>query len=275
MKPMLRWFLILNLLLSGCIQLPSVTQRTDSAERMAQQAGWIAKNIEAELFTLRTYRPVDLSETDTLTIYLEGDGFAWATPSTPSFNPTPINPVALKLALRDDMPAVYLARPCQYVSQGATKNCIPHYWTGGRFAPEVISATNQVLDELKGQYHATYLRLVGYSGGGAVAALVAARRSDVIRLITIAGNLDHRAWTGEKHLTPLSGSLNPADDWQALSRISQTHFVGGKDENIGISIVNAYKSRFKKGRPPDVIVIQQFDHQCCWEEVWPELIKDL
>jgi hypothetical protein len=59
----------------------------------------------------------------------------------------------------------------------------------------VISASNQAVDALKQRYGAQEIVLVGYSGGGAVAALVAARRTDVVRLVTVAGNLDHLAWT--------------------------------------------------------------------------------
>ncbi|GAB2181920.1 hypothetical protein DLREEDagrD3_21430 [Denitratisoma sp. agr-D3] len=51
------------------------------------------------------------------------------------------------------------------------------------------------------QLGARRLTLVGYSGGAA--ALLAARCSDVVRLVTIAGNLDHRAWTRYHHITTL------------------------------------------------------------------------
>jgi hypothetical protein len=44
-----------------------------------------------------------------------------------------------------------------------------------------------------------------------VASLVAARRHDVVRLVTVAGNLDHLAWTTLHGVSPLTGSLNPAD----------------------------------------------------------------
>jgi hypothetical protein len=51
-----------------------------------------------------------------------------------------------------------------------------------------------------------------------VAALVAARRTDVDRLVTVAGNLDPTAWAVYQHIQPLTGSLNPADEVDALSR---------------------------------------------------------
>jgi len=269
---MLRWITVFSIgLLAACTHFPSAPERTAQASQLAQQLGWRPRNIETDFFTLRTYQPAAPSKTGSLTVYLEGDGFAWVTPSKPSSNPTPVDPIGLKLAMRDSGAAVYLARPCQYVETPQRKNCIPRYWTSGRFAEEVVAATNQAIDTLVQNYGAGELILVGHSGGGAVAALVAARRDDVHRLITIAGNLDHRAWSREHRLTPLAESLNPADSWQALTHMPQTHYVGGRDDNIGISVVRSYQSRFKNGTEPEVVIVPGFDHHCCWETAWPRL----
>ena len=86
------------------------------------------------------------------------------------------------------------------------------YWTTHRFAPEVIRASDLALDRLKTLFGAQRLVLVGYSGGAAVALLVAARRHDMGQIITVAGNLDHQAWTHYHHVQALSGSLNPVDN---------------------------------------------------------------
>lgn len=94
--------------------------------------------------------------------------------------------MGLKLAALDASPnVVYLARPCQYVWSPL---CSDIYWTDRRFAVEVVEAMSAAIDRLilPGQK----LHLVGYSGSGAVAVLVAARRPDVVSLRTIAGNLD-------------------------------------------------------------------------------------
>lgn len=258
-------------LLAGCAHLPSVSQRTEQADRLAQAAGWHAADLETGQFVLRSYQPVSPVEARVLTVYIEGDGFAWVSPSTASHNPTPIDPVALRLALLDSEPAAYLARPCQFVEEPRRRSCRRHYWSAGRFAPEVISATNRALDLLMRRLGAERLVLIGYSGGGAVAALIAARRQDVVRLITIAANLDHEAWTSEHRLTPLNGSLNPAESWQALMDVPQVHFVGGRDGNTGIAVARAYQERFPEGQQPGVIVVPEFDHRCCWDAAWPEL----
>jgi len=102
-----------------------------------------------------------------------------------------------------------------------------------------------------------------------VAALVAARRQDVVQLITVAGNLDHRTWTRKLRLTPLDGSLNPADFAEALSDTPQLHFVGDQDKVVGEFVARAYADQFRNGRRPRIVTIPGYDHQCCWAENWP------
>ena len=184
--------------LAGCAGI-SPESRWRHAEQLAQQAGWQKLRIPAEKFVLSAYVKKAQTQADTLTIYIEGDGFAWVSSSQASSDPTPRNPVGLQLALRHPQApgnaAGYLARPCQYVEPEDARNCRQAYWTDRRFATEVIEASDQAIGVLKQRVGASRLVLVGYSGGGAVAALVAARRDDVVQLITVAGNLDHRAWT--------------------------------------------------------------------------------
>jgi len=57
---------------------------------------------------------------------------------------------------------------------------------GVRFAPEVINSFSRAIDTLKEKSGAKYVELVGYSGGGAIAVLVAAGRSDVVGVRTVA-----------------------------------------------------------------------------------------
>jgi len=258
-------------LLSACSALPTPAARQQTAESLASAAGWGALDIAAGDFQLRAYVPQALSAAPTLTVYIEGDGLAWVNRSTPSLDPTPANPVALKLALRDDRPSVYLARPCQYESLPGRPTCGRQYWTSHRFAPEVIASVNGAIDQLKNRYAADALILVGYSGGGAVALLAAASRKDVARVITVAGNLDHATWTATENISPLTGSLNPADVAADLAAIPQTHLVGGRDRTVPEYVARSYAARSGAGSRVDVIVIPEFDHHCCWEQQWPQL----
>lgn len=261
----------LLMLLSACAVIPDQAERRSYAQRLADGKGWEGSTIQADEFLLQVYAPAQLEPAQTLTIYIEGDGLAWINASTPSFNPTPVNPLALKLALRDDTPSVYLARPCQYVTFDQSPKCSQKYWTGSRFAPEVVSAMNRAIDHLKLKFSSEKIILAGYSGGGAVAALVAAQRDDVDYLMTIAGNLDHVAWTTRHRLTPLNQSLNAADFSDKLQYTKQTHYVGGKDRVVGEFVARSYEAKFAGGLPESVIVMPDFDHDCCWELHWPEL----
>lgn len=248
--------------------IPSLEERRSFADELAGQHGWQRILIQSGKFDLVAYVPSVQNPGQRLTIYIEGDGLAWIGRTQPSFDPTPRDPLALRLALaHQDGNAAYLGRPCQY-TDAELYGCSRLYWTEMRFAPEVISATTQAIDTLKQRFGASRLILVGYSGGGAVAALVAARRKDIERLVTVAGNLDHRAWTSFHHISPLTGSLNPADEVDTLRNISQRHFAGGGDVNITPEIIQGFANRFPHRHRPMVTVIPEFDHHCCWAERW-------
>ncbi len=262
------------LLVAGCASL-SIEQRHVAAGNIAKDAGWERMHLDGGQFVLAAFAPPGLAiQQGILTIYIEGDGLAWVDARTPSFDPTPARPLGLQLAIQDPgHQAVYLGRPCQYITGHDRRHCSNRYWTSHRFAPEIITATNLAINQLKQRYHATSLILVGYSGGGAIAALSAARRNDVIRLVTVAGNLDTQAWTHGQRLSPLTGSLNPADEWQALSAIPQWHYVGANDTVIEPDIAQSYQRRFPSGQQPALLTVPGFDHDCCWVAAWPRLIK--
>jgi dienelactone hydrolase len=251
---------------------PGAPERRALADRLAAERGWRAETLPAGSFDLVAYVPREWAPSGALTVYIEGDGHAFASPSRPSSDPTPRDPLALRLALAQPQGnAAYLARPCQYVG-AVERRCAQRYWTEQRFAPEVIEASDRALDALKARAGASRLTLVGYSGGGAVAALLAARRSDVGRLITVAGNLDPQAWTAHHRVSPLAGSLSPLDSLEALARVPQLHFAGGRDDVVPPALVEGYAQRFAPAQRPRVELEPGFDHRCCWVERWPELL---
>src|SRR5690606_25959404 len=138
----------------------------------------------------------------------------------------------------DPGPSVlYIARPCQYLPCDLLKNCDPKFWSTHRYAEEVVSAINSVIDQIPAYEK---IRLVGYSGGGSIAVLIAARRQDIDWLITIGANLDHIFWTNLHNITPLSGSLNPADYATSIQNISQLHLSGEKDKTVPASVLHSY-----------------------------------
>nr|VFK78080.1 MAG: Alpha/beta hydrolase family protein [Candidatus Kentron sp. SD] len=249
---------------------------SEQAEKSASAAGWRKQRLSTEYFDLLSYVPnTPRPRREVLTVYIEGDGNAWLSTHRISSDPTPRNPIALKLALRHprDRAAAYLARPCQYDGRASRPPCESEYWSGKRYAPEVIAASQTAIDELKRRVDAKRVILIGFSGGGSVAALLAAERRDVAKLITVAGNLDHRILSAHHSVTPLYGSLNPVDAWQALRNIPQRHFVGGRDRVVPPVVARSYQRRFPEGERPVVRIIEGFDHHCCWEEHWPKLLE--
>lgn len=233
----------------------------------------IAADVDGGPFDLFTLAPQRWVRGAPLSVYIEGDGHAWIHRTRLSDDPTPRQPVALELALRDPAPnVIYLARPCQYGEGGRRRNCHPAYWSTARYAEEVVVATGRVIDRYVADAAAEGVRLRGYSGGGAVALLVAARRSDVIEVVTIAGLLDTDAWTRLQGATPLIDSLNPADAADRLVGIPQRHLLGTEDEVVPAAVAESFLRRFPADRRPGVAIVPGQDHRCCWAERWPELL---
>ena len=269
--PIILQLLIITLFFftSGC---GSLQQRRDQADEIATNAGFEIKKIKSGQFLLVTYKKITVNENE-LVVYIEGDGFAWKRKNIQSANPTPKNPIALKLATRDPRDSIlYIARPCQYLSQHEMKECHSKYWSTHRYAEEVIRSINSVIDSEILNTKINSISLVGYSGGGTVAALIAARRNDVTSLTTVAANLDHVQWTTMHDITPLSGSLNAADYAIKIEHIAQLHLIGAKDKLVPRSITEAYKAKANNPEKIKIKTIPDFNHQCCWATQWSTLL---
>ena len=207
-----------------------------------------------------------------VTIYIESDGAPWRLPDEPPADPTPLKPFVIRMAIADEsLATAYLSRPCQYLSEAARRDCDPRLWMQARFSNEAVAVTNQAVDQIKASVAAATVNLVGYSGGGAMAALVAARRRDVDCLVTVAAPLDTTAWTDALGVSRLDLSLNPADVAGELSKVRQTHFRGLRDKLVPPATADRFFARAK----PAVALIDKpdFDHQCCWSEEWRELSR--
>jgi predicted esterase len=239
-------------------------ERDRYAAGIASGGGLEAVTIRTAWFDLQAYwraRP----GAKTLAVFIEGDGFAYATPRLPSPDPTPLDPLPLRLAAVDTATHVlYLGRPCQYAIGRTDARCDPTDWTTRRFARPAILALNTAIDQALPRLAAQRIVLIGYSGGGVIAALVAAMRHDVERLVTIAAPLDIDAWTRLLGLSPLSNSINPADEVERLKRIPQIHFAGGRDSDVPTEVVRSFINRLGPDAPAQLVVIDSYDHHCCW-----------
>lgn len=243
-----------------------------SLVRNAQQSDFTPHYFDTTkfvLFGMLRLSPVASSPPDSvLQVYIEGDGYAWQSRRRPSSDPTPHNPVSLRLALADRSghPVLYLARPCQFVEGPNARMCRVNYWTGARLAPEVIQSLSQAIDQAKSLAKAQRVALVGYSGGGGAAALLAAQRADIVFLGTIAGNLDHEAWTRLHGVSPLRDSLNPLESAPQVRDLPQIHLSSSADNVIPPSISQKFCQAAHT--PASCKIIDKIGHNGAWEDLW-------
>ncbi len=203
-----------------------------------------------------------------LHVYIEGDGLAWISRTRPSKNPTPTDSVTQDLAKHNpsDAAVLYLARPCQYVESDDMRMCNQKFWTSHRLAPEVITALNEAITQAKQYTKAKHISIVGYSGGGGAAVLVAAKRNDVSFLGSVAGMLDHERWTKMHKVSPLNGSLNPVDSVQKVKYIPQRHLSSNADKIVPPSTQAAYCKELKNTE--FCVNVNTLKHSDNWYKFW-------
>ncbi len=265
------FFFVSALALSGCSLPAFLIDGRDVAVSIAKKHEWKALSFDVEAFVLKGYAK-DGPGKD-LVVYIEGDGRAWISHGVPSDDPTPKDPLALRLAVMDPAPKVlYIGRPCQYTSPRSMRTCEYRFWTIARFSLPAVEAMCIALTQAKKALKADRLHLIGYSGGGAMAVLLACRRTDVASVMTVAGNLDHDAWTRHHEVTPLYDSLNPADVAVLIRDCPQVHFFGSGDEIVPPFVVRSFVNRMGDPFGARLVEIPEFDHDCCWIKAWPGLL---
>lgn len=199
-------------------------------------------------------------------IYLEGDGNAWHKGRTPSTNPTSRQKLALQLMLQDASDSLYLDRPC-YGYKTMPEPCHNLWWTSARYGEAIVTAMNEGLDGLQAQLGQKPLVLIGHSGGGALAVLLAQRRSDVHAVITLAGNLAPQQWAEHHGYLPLDGSLTPEPN-QLSETILQWHYASEDDTNVPPKLI----AGALKDAAHAAFIIDKGHHTCCWQKHWSTIL---
>lgn len=206
----------------------------------------------------------------TLRVYIGGDGSPWVLGRYVNDDPTPKNPISLKLMALDPNASLFLGRPCYH---GLEAVCGPSLWTEARYSKDVaksmISALKSFLKSGSGNSF-DRVDLIGFSGGGALATIIAQDFEASSKLVTIAGNLDHNSWTQSFGYLPLVDSVNPIDI-QDIKNLPALHVGGEQDRNIDISLTREFVERHG-GR---LLVVPEVDHACCWVEVWPDILNEI
>lgn len=250
-------------LLCGCVVSPS-----ERAEGLARRAGASVSVVHGTVFDhIVVSRGFDPNSA-TLHIYFSGDGTPWIHRTQIASDPTPRDPVALRLMLEDPSPSIFLGRPCYSGTMDAPQ-CDGQLWTSARYSDAVVESMAIALSQLLAPSHASRVVLFGYSGGGVLAVLVANRVARIDTVVSVGANLDTHAWTALHGYSELDKSVNPSRE-TIRGSLSQIHLVGENDRNVPPSIV----MMFAEGRPNvEVRVISGFDHHCCWVKAWPELLR--
>jgi len=237
-------------------------------DRQAQELGFERRVVPGKKYSHVVYR--NRIPGRRLHVYLDGDGTPWLRRFTIAADPTPRKPLVLQWMAQDNMPSIYLGRPC-YHGRAQDPGCHPLLWTARRYGPEVVesmaaallttAATDMATDEIV---------LIGYSGGGALAMLLAGRIPATRAVVTVAGNLEPSAWAAWHGYAPLTGSLEPTAPLP--SSILQLHFAGRQDRNLPVALIQAAVARQDNA---ELIVLAAFDHVCCWREYWPRALAQL
>lgn len=259
------------MVLNGCATVGIESTNRGDMVQVAVREGFKKQYLSAPPFVLTAWLKENGSS-DTVVVYIEGDGYAWTSRTEPSDDPTPKHPVAFELAVQDPSPCVvYLARPGQY---GSKASLLPgkEYWTRKRYSEEVIQAMSAAIDSLKISLGASKVSLVGYSGGAAVAVLVAVRRHDVISIRTVAGNLAPGVFSDLHHVSQLKDSLDPEAVASSVRLIPQIHFIGDRDAVVPKAVVEAFLDREGDVDHKRLVEIENADHLQGWKQRWRELL---
>ncbi|MDR7282959.1 hypothetical protein J2X84_001783 [Pseudomonas corrugata] len=242
-----------------------------NAESLALNGHLQREQVQTDGFVLTSFYRITRPDLP-LTIYIEGDGRAWRSRSVPSDNPTPRQALGLTLAAVDPAAnVVYLARPCQFTPLVQSPRCDKAYWTNKRFAEEVVVAMNQAVSHYSAQVPRQRIHLVGYSGGGALAVLITARRQDIASLRTVAGNLDHVQVNRLHHVSAMPESLNAIDFAPQVATFVQLHFSGSDDQVVPPLIAQQFVSATASHCARSQIV-PGMTHESDWARRWPELL---
>lgn len=249
----------IGLLLSGCA---TPSQRIETFAR--------ANGLERSTIETTPYRHIVYSRHEggsTLLAFLEGDGTPWFTPTIVSLDPTPTNPLLLRFLTQINASAAYVGRPC-YLGLAQDRGCEPRLWTTARYGNAVVESMTLAIENVMARNNYQDLILIGHSGGGTLAMLIASRISVPVRgLMTLAANLDIDAWATFHGYAPLANSHDPATLPALPASLRQTHFVGTNDRIVPPRIT---RSGLRNQPHASMITIDGVGH-ANWERAWPQV----
>ncbi len=238
---------------------------------LASQLNLTRSELTSGEFQLVVYENTPTTNQPVLHIYLEGDGTPWIHKKWVAADPTTRNPLMLRLLAIDPKPSLYLGRPCYY-GKARNEHCNPLLWTHQRYSEKIVAIMANALRQYLANHNYSKLIFIGHSGGGTLAMLLAPRFPETTMVITLAGNLDIDAWAQRHNFSPLTGSLNPATQPPLPPHISQLHIAAERDKTIPPSLI---KQALQRQPNASFSISKGLDHSCCWQTIWPNILKKL
>jgi pimeloyl-ACP methyl ester carboxylesterase len=237
------------------------------AQTLARRHGLEPQLLHGTVFQHHAFAAVT-EPSGLLVLFVEGDGSPWIGGGRRiATDPTPHVPLALELAVSTPASVLYLGRPC-YLEVRRPSECSERLWTSERYSSEIVASMSAAAAAYIAEHHFERVLIVGYSGGGTLAALMARDLPHVSGLVTIAGNLDPEAWALLHGYLPLAGSLNPSLEPPLPQQLKQWYLVGERDRNVPAAATARYFARIA---PDRVWSYARFDHKCCWIQAWPSI----
>lgn len=243
------------LVMLGCASgTQSLAQRIDD-----DVTGAVALTLPAGDFVLQAVERSGAGEE--AWVFIEGDGRPWrAGGQVIAENPTPQKTPMLDWMLQTQGPSLYLGRPC-YHQPRIEKPCNPLLWTYLRYSETVVAAMQTALSAwLQSQPQVSRVTLVGHSGGGVLALLLAERMPSAHRVIAMAAPLDIDRWADLHGYGRLVGSINPTqlNQWRGDTR--RYLLFGQDDAQVPASAFQQVARDIPGAR---VMLLEGARHDCC------------
>ncbi|ATG89454.1 alpha/beta fold hydrolase [Methylomonas koyamae] len=248
--------------------LPGCVSPVAKLHRQASGFGFVGLDLSGGGFMMRGFLNQPAPAAARLHVYLEGDGRPWERGVIPAAEPTTRDSVILPLMAADPAPSLYLGRPC-YNGHAEDPGCTPELWTGSRYGENVVASMAQALQRFIERNGYRELVLIGHSGGGTLALLLAERLPQTAAVVTLAGNYDIDRWTAYHGYQPLQGSLNPA--LRPPGRVPEWHLLGERDPIVPPALFEPALS----ARPHAGVIRVDADHSRGWQAIWPEILQRL
>jgi hypothetical protein len=238
----------------------------ERAQQLAQSADLSGRIMSGTDFRHETFSRIPESA-DRLFVFIDGDGNPYTEGgAVVSPDPSPRRPLALQWAAQTPAPVLYVARPCEFRTL-RDPGCTPRLWTTLRYSASVVGSLSAIVNQVVAARHVRAVILIGYSGGGTLAVLMAGQVKHLAAVVTIAAVLDTDAWTTHHAYLPLEGSLNPATQPPLPMGLRHIYLIGGRDDNTPEGL----NARYLNANSSLVWRYPQFDHVCCWTAQWPAI----